>query len=62
GGISWEETVGRVEERLRRRFARRLMTARLIHPLFFSQLGRRMLSATARSGILPFQFLFKTLR
>jgi len=62
GEFSWEETVGRVAERLRRRFARRLRMARLIHPFFFSKLGRRMLSASARSGMLPFQFFFKTLR
>ncbi len=62
GNASWGETVSGIEARLEKRFAKRLFTARFLHPLFFRELGRMMLASSARSGVLPFQFLFKSLR
>lgn len=62
GKTEWGETVERLQGRLRERFAKRLMTARVLHPLFFGQFGRLMLASSARSGVLPFEFLFKSLR
>lgn len=62
GEASWKQTTAEVGTCLRARFAKRLFAARLIHSLLFRDLGRQMMAASARCGVLPFQFLFRTLR
>lgn len=62
GRLGWGGVVETLRARLKKRFAKRLNTARLLHPLLFSRFGRHLLASGARSGALPFHFLFRTLR
>lgn len=62
GGGDWPGAVAAIREGLRERFRTRLFTARLLHPLLFSEFGRMMLAASARSGVLPFRPLARMLK
>jgi flavin-dependent dehydrogenase len=62
GRNSWEWTAGRLRRGLRDRFRTRLFAARLMHPFLLSPLGRNAIALTSRSGLLPFQTLFRLLR
>lgn len=58
---SWEAARDGVGRLLRMRFRRRLAVASRLHPVFFSALGRKALSATARIGLLPISPLVRLL-
>jgi 2-polyprenyl-6-methoxyphenol hydroxylase-like FAD-dependent oxidoreductase len=62
GQSSWSEATTSLRGCLQNRFAKRLLMARVLHPLFFSQTGRMLLASSARTGVLPFQALFRALR
>lgn len=62
GELDWEEARRMLAERLRERFSKRLFTARLLHSVLLRSLGQELLAGGARWGILPFDFLFRSLR
>lgn len=59
---SWAETLMMIRGALAQRFRRRLFTARVFHPFLLAPLGRNVLSLAARSRLLPFGMLFRSLR
>jgi flavin-dependent dehydrogenase len=62
GDQTWRDTVQELRTALRKRFRTRLFTARVLHPLLFSEFGRTLLATTARSGLLPFGLVSRLLR
>ena len=62
GGANWQSTIVELRGRLKERFRRRLTTARVIHPLLFSDFGKLLLSASASAGVFPFRSLSRLLR
>ncbi len=58
---SWEAARAGVARLLQIRFRRRLRVAAILHPVFFSTIGRKSLSATARTGLLPLASLIRIL-
>jgi flavin-dependent dehydrogenase len=61
GRSSWDAARDGICRLLRMRFRRRLTAATRLHPVFFSELGRKVLGATARSGLLPVSPLIRLL-
>ncbi len=62
GRMCWPEVLSDVSGSLRRKFRRRLFTARVLHPLLLTRSGRGFLAGAARSGALPFRTLSRVLR
>jgi 2-polyprenyl-6-methoxyphenol hydroxylase-like FAD-dependent oxidoreductase len=62
GQTRWSEVVVALRERLRLKFRKRLVAARLLHPFLLSVPGHTLLALTARTGLLPFNALFRLLR
>ena len=60
-GGDWEGSRHRIRRELARRFGRRLAWGRLFHPWLLSARRRRWLIALNRSGLLPFQPLYRLL-
>ena len=60
GELGWDEVATLHKKRLDQHFRKRMNLAGLLHPLFFSKMGRRALSLTA--PILPYRSLFTHLR
>lgn len=62
GTVCWMEVLRDIRGSLRKRFRRRLFTARVLHPLLLTKSGRFLLAGAARSGLLPFRTLSRILR
>ena len=62
GAVCWVEVLRDIRGSLRKRFRRRLFTARFLHPLLLTKSGRGLLAGAARSGVLPFRTLSRILR
>jgi 2-polyprenyl-6-methoxyphenol hydroxylase-like FAD-dependent oxidoreductase len=62
GRVPWGVTVNIVQAALRKRFRRRLSAANLLHPFLLKPLGRSMVGAMARNGVMPFHSLFALVR
>lgn len=62
GESAWGAVVGEVRNTLHDRFRRRLLTARVLHPFLLSGFGQALLSASARTGVLPFGPLARMLK
>ena len=62
GQTRWSEVVVALRERLRKKFRKRMVAARLLHPFLLSVPGHTLLALTARTGLLPFNALFRLLR
>lgn len=58
---SWDAARDGVRRLLRMRFRRRLAVASKLHPVLLSALGRKLLGATARCGLLPISPLIRLL-
>lgn len=59
---SWDETLKTYLYQMRRKFRKRLIAAKCIHPFFFHTSGRWGLSSLARCRLIPFRTLFYLLR
>jgi menaquinone-9 beta-reductase len=62
GGGSWQETLGRIQHRLRKGFRRRLMAATLLHRAVLHSGIRSALGSLAETGILPWRRLLPLIR
>ncbi len=62
GRRTWAETVERLREELRRRFARRMFWGRAMHPFLTTDAGQAFFTLVSRSGLLPFKSCFHALR
>ena len=62
GRRKWAETLERLREELRRRFARRMFWARALHPFLTTGAGQAFFTLVSRSGLLPFKSCFHALR
>ena len=62
GELSWNEAVERNEAHVHKTFRKRMRWAEAIHPLLFSEIGRKSLQIGAQTKLLPINFLFNTLR
>ena len=61
GATTWMETIRSVGNAHRKRFARRLFFAGIVHPFLQKPSHQRWLTAIARSGILPIRSLYHLL-
>ena len=61
GEAGWPVTLRKVNDRLRRRFRRRLASAKALHPFLFNPHGQRWLAAVNRTGLLPMRSLYHVL-
>jgi hypothetical protein len=62
GEIPWEQCVGRTAAAQRRRFRRRLLVARAIHPLLLRGAGQALLACLLGARLLPFRAFYAALR
>ena len=62
GRCGWEEAVRELRATLRRRFARRLICARWLHPFLLGRAGHAVLSAGGRWNLMPFRLLYALVR
>lgn len=58
----WGEVCGGYEADCVAYFGKRMKLSGSLHPLLFNGFGRGLLKVSAKSGFLPFQFLFNHLR
>jgi flavin-dependent dehydrogenase len=61
GEIAWEECARRTAAAQRRRFRRRLLVARLIHPLLLERRGQALLAHLLDARLLPFRAFYAAL-
>lgn len=59
GELEWRATLNTIQEMLIKRFCLRLRSARLMHPFFCNSHLRGLLVRGARSGLLPFNLLYR---
>ena len=59
GLVPWSGTIAGVSRDLRRRFRRRILVSRLIHPWFLDPRRRSLIHALHRMGLLPFNTLYR---
>ncbi len=62
GRRKWTETLERLREELRQRFARRMFWGRALHPFLTTDAGQAFFTLVSRSGLLPFKSCFRALR
>ena len=62
GQRTWAETLERLREELKQRFARRMFWARAMHPFLTTDAGQAFFTLVSRSGLLPFKSCFRALR
>lgn len=62
GRATWPETVAALRQRLEQTFSRRLRWAAWLHPLLLRPAGRQVLSLLARTGLLPWRWLYHRVR
>lgn len=62
GTASWQQVVESINAALRRQFRSRLRWAAWLHPLLLRTGGQTSLRLLARSGLLPWQWLFQKVR
>lgn len=61
GSHSWAEACEQVQQRLKRRFDRRIALAKGLHGAILKSPGREILAAAAKPGLIPFAFLNRIL-
>lgn len=62
GETSWQEACISYDSACAAFFRKRMKLSTTLQPLFLNSLGRTLLKTSAKSGILPFDFLFHQLR
>jgi len=62
GAITWAEATAQVDQRLEKKFHRRLGVAQAMHHLILSNTGRRLFHAVAATHVLPFRPLLSLIR
>jgi flavin-dependent dehydrogenase len=59
GTVAWTKTTARISRDLHRRFRRRILVGRLIHPWLLNSRRRRLIHALHRVRLLPFGTLYR---
>lgn len=59
---SWDELVNTYLLQMQKKFRRRMMVSKCMHPFFFHPTGRSILSGLSRTHLIPFRSLFYLLR
>ena len=62
GAITWTEAAVQVDQRLEKKFHRRLAVAQAMHHLILRKAGRRLFRAAAATRVLPFRSLLSLIR
>ncbi len=62
GKSGWEETVAAIQKEMLEKFRHRLRLSAWVHPFLLHRAGQILMTVAARSGLLPFEKLFKALR
>jgi len=62
GEHHWVEVLEDYQTQLKKKFRKRLMMAKCMHPFFFHHTGKWILANMAKHKLIPFQTLFHTLR
>lgn len=62
GRLEWDRMRESYDERLKKRFRRRLRVSRLFHPIMESQFGRDLVRGAVGARCLPFEWLFRKTR
>ena len=62
GEIEWEQASSSYENECVAFFRKRMKLSTSIHPLLLNRLGQTLLKTAAKTGVLPFEFLFHQLR
>ncbi|HEY5705104.1 MAG TPA: FAD-dependent monooxygenase [Terrimicrobiaceae bacterium] len=62
GRRTWAETLERLNEELKLRFARRMFWGQAMHPFLTTGTGQAFFTLVSRSGLLPFKTCFHALR
>ena len=62
GDTTWQETVATIARTARRRFRRRMLTAKRLHEVLLSGRGQTVIEKLAGAGLLPFRPLLFMLR
>jgi flavin-dependent dehydrogenase len=62
GRINWPDCIQYIREKLHRRFHRRLLLAKWLHPFLVYPSGQRLAMFCASMNLLPFDRLFHQLR
>jgi menaquinone-9 beta-reductase len=62
GQASWAEALTRIREGLKRRFARRMLWGRALHPFLTTGAGQALFTLVSRLGFLPFKSCYYALR
>jgi len=62
GELGWREVCEGYDAACKDYFGKRMKLSGSLHPLLFNSFGRGVLKLSAKSGFLPFQFLFNHLR
>ncbi len=58
----WQQTTAKYHSIIQKKFRKRLIAAKCIHPFFFRKSGRWILSSLAKTNLIPFRSLFSLLR
>ncbi len=59
---SWDELVNTYLQQTQKKFRRRMIASKCMHPFFFHPTGRSILSGLSRTHLIPFRSLFYLLR
>ena len=62
GRLPWSEAVQCIRSALHRKFRTRLRWAGWLHPFLLRPSGQRLARLLARSGLLPWQWLYQRVR
>lgn len=62
GKCDWGNARATIREKMRRRFSRRLLGARMMHPFLTARAGQALLATVSSLRLLPFGFAFRLLR
>ena len=62
GHLPWSEAVRSIQSSLRRKFRTRLRWAAWLHPFLLRPSGQHLARLLARSGLLPWQWLYQRVR
>jgi flavin-dependent dehydrogenase len=62
GNLDWRTAVAKIQRRMHKKFRRRLLFARAMHPFLYHPALQPALASASRCGALPFRALYRQLR